>query len=232
MDMNRATRSLIELDPTMSRPQALSDRVYATLKHRILTCRLLPGQRIVEKDFCSEMGISRTPLREALNRLGLEGLITLVPYRGYEVAPLTLEDIRDLSELRAIVESESAGLAAQRATREEIEKLFSLAELRYTPGNRETYESYLRANSVFHLEMAHCTHNPRLESIVASLIDQLQRPLYLGLDVGLDAAEATGEHMGVAKAVAARDARRARKLMREQITHARERMVAAFLSAA
>ncbi|MDO8836976.1 MAG: GntR family transcriptional regulator, partial [Vicinamibacterales bacterium] len=93
-------RSLIELDPTVSSPAAISDRVYATLKHRILTCVLLPGQRVVEKELCAEMGISRTPLREALNRLALEGLVVLRPYRGYVIAPLTVADFRELCELR------------------------------------------------------------------------------------------------------------------------------------
>ena len=67
--------------------------------------------------------MSRTPLREALNRLGLEGLITLEPYKGYEVTPMRLEDIRNLSELRGIVESETAARAAHRATPAEIDAL-------------------------------------------------------------------------------------------------------------
>jgi len=211
----------------MGRPQTLSDRVYATLKHRILTCKVLPGERLSEKSLCEEMGISRTPLREALNRLGLEGLVTLEPYRGYEVVPVTLEDIRDLCELRTIVESESAALAAQRATQEDVTKLVSLAELRYTPGERDTYENYLRSNSAFHLALARCTRNARLEAIIASVIDKIQRPLYMGLDVGLDVDEATAEHVAVVEAVRDGSATRARQLMRKQIARAEERMILA-----
>lgn len=221
-----SSRALVELDPIVTR-QALPDRVYAALKHRILTCKLLPGERLIEKDLCSEMHLSRTPLREALNRLGLEGLITLEPYKGYEVAPLTLEDIRNLSELRAIVESESAGLAAQRATPAEIDSLAEMAALHYTPGDRATYETYLRDNSAFHLSLARCSHNNRLENIVASVIDQIQRPLYLGLDVGLDTDEATQEHMLIVDAVRHHDSRRARRLMRDQIARAEQRMIEA-----
>lgn len=220
-------RSLIELHPSDAPPTALADRAYAALKHDILTCKLRPGQRLIEKELCASIGISRTPLREALNRLGLEGLVSLVPYRGYEVVPLTLEDIREMSELRYILESESAGLAAKRATPEEIEELTSLAELQYTPGERETYESYLRANSAFHQSLAHCSHNVRLETAVISLLDQLQRPLYLGLDVGLSAEEATAEHFAVLDAVRKRDSERAAQLMREQILDAEQRMIAA-----
>lgn len=225
-------QSLIELRPSDGPPSALPDRAYAALKHDILTCKLRPGQRLIEKTLCAEIGISRTPLREALNRLGLEGLVSLIPYRGYEVVPLTLEDIRDMSELRYILESEAVGLAAQRATPEEIEELASLAELRYTPGERDTYENYLRANSAFHQLLAHCSHNRRLEAAVISLLDQLQRPLYLGLDLGLNAEEATAEHLEVLDAVRKRDSVRAARLMREQILDAEQRMIAALATEA
>jgi len=218
----RSHGALAELEPIVTR-QALPDRIYAALKHRILTCRLLPGERLIEKDLCSEMNVSRTPLREALNRLGLEGLITLEPYKGYEVAPLGLEDIRNLSELRGIVESESAALAAQRATPDEIDALAGMVALRYRPGDRATYETYLRDNSAFHLALARCAHNDRLERVVASVIDQIQRPLYLSLDVGLDTNEATQEHELVVDAVRRRDSKSARKLMRDQVVEAGQR---------
>ncbi len=220
-------QSLIELHTEVGPPMALADRAYAVLKHHILTCKLRPGQKLIEKDLCAELGSSRTPLREALNRLGLEGLVTLVPYRGYEVTPVTLQDIHDMCELRYIVESEAAARAAQRATPEEIERLTSLAELQYTPGQRETYENYLRANSAFHQLLAHCSHNARLEATVVSLLDHLQRPLYLGLDVGLDTEAATAEHMIVLDAVRKHDSERAARLMREQILEAEQRMIAA-----
>lgn len=91
---------LIELDPTVPRPAVLADRVYAALKHRVLTCALKPGERLVEADLCTTMGVSRTPLREAMNRLVHEGLILTSPYRGYSVAPLSAEKFSDLCEGR------------------------------------------------------------------------------------------------------------------------------------
>lgn len=224
--LRRPERSLADLNPIVTR-EALSDRVYAALKHQILTCRILPGERLIEKNLCSEMNVSRTPLREALNRLGLEGLITLEPYKGYEVTPMRLGDIRNLSELRAIVESEAAARAAHRATPTEIDVLGKLAPLRYAPGDRATYEAYLAENSAFHLALARCSHNDSLANVVASVIDQIQRPLYLGLEVGLDADEATREHLLIVDAVRQRDARSARKLMREQIAASTQRIRAA-----
>lgn len=230
MDPTRP-RSLIELDPTVSRPAAISDRVYATLKHRILTCEILPGQRVVEKDLCSEMGISRTPLREALNRLALEGLVELRPYRGYVTAPLTVSGFRELCELRRILEPEAAALSAMRATPEDIDELAAKSTLTYTVGDEQTYASYLRANSAFHLALVRCTHNTQLISAVMSALDHHQRPLYLGLEVGIDAEASTAEHVEVVNAVRGKDPDRARALMLLHIGRAETRVVNALRAA-
>jgi DNA-binding GntR family transcriptional regulator len=223
--------SLLDLDPGVSPPAALPDRLYAVLKHRILTCGILPGERLVEKDICAEMRVSRTPLREAINRLALEGLVVLTPYRGYAVAPVTVGSFQELCEVRRIMEPDTAALAARRATSEQIAALRSEAELQYTPGDRGTYEVYLRANSRFHRTLARSSGNTLLESMVTSALDRHQRPLYLGLDVGLDAGAATDEHLGLVDAIAARDPDRAASLMTDHVSRAEQRIVAALRAA-
>jgi DNA-binding GntR family transcriptional regulator len=223
--------SVIEIVPTVVQPAALPDRIYATLKHRILTCSMRPGERIVEKELCAEMHVSRTPMREAFNRLSLEGLIVVLPYRGFVVAPVTVDSYKELCELRRIVEGGSAALAAERATAASVERLLPVAETRYTPGDKGTYEGYLRANSAFHLELVRGTGNRQLESIVMSALDRHQRPLYLGLDVGVDAKASTAEHYEIVDAVQKREPERARRLMVEHIGHAEERIVSALRAA-
>jgi DNA-binding GntR family transcriptional regulator len=161
-----------------------------------------------------------------LNRLALEQLVFLTPYRGYTVSPVLLDDIRNLSELRLIVESESAALAAERATDEDLQLLEKVATLHYRPGDRGTYEQYLRDNSAFHQTLVRCTRNERLEFVVASVLDQIQRPLYLGLDTGLDAETATAEHYELIEAVGNRDAVKARQVMADQIRRAEMRILA------
>jgi DNA-binding GntR family transcriptional regulator len=226
-----AGRSLIDLQPNMPLAQGLPDRIYSALKHRILTCSLQPGRRLMEKELAQELGVSRTPLREALNRLALEQLVFLTPYRGYAVAPVLLDDIRNLSELRLIVESASAALAAERATDDDLKLLEECATLHYQPGNRATYEQYLRDNSAFHQTLVRSTRNERLESVVASVLDQIQRPLYLGLDTGLDAEAATAEHYDLIDAVRKRDPSKARQVMADQIQRAEMRILAAVSAA-
>ena len=178
-----------------------------------------------------ELQASRTPLREALNRLAQEDLVVLTPYRGYAVSPITVEDIQELCELRMILESEAAAKAAERAAPEDIATLESKAELRYVPGDRSTYDQYIKSNSAFHQALARCTRNMRVESAIMAVLDQLQRPLFLGLDVGLDAGAATAEHHELVRAVRTGDSRLAREIQVRQISGASDRMVAAVVRA-
>ena len=223
--------SLVDLDPAVLTPAALPDRLYAVLKHRILTCVMRPGDRIVEKDICTEMTVSRTPLREAINRLALEGLVVLTPYRGYAVAPVTVKAFEELCEVRRIIEPDAAALAASRATTEQLAALRAQTTLAYTPGQPETYEAYLRSNSRFHRALVRCSGNSLLEAMVVSALDRHQRPLYLGLDVGVDAAAATSEHVQLVEALERQDAPLARRLMSDHIAHAEVRIVAALREA-
>jgi DNA-binding GntR family transcriptional regulator len=209
---------------------ALPDRVYELLKLRILTCVLLPGQRVNEKDIAEELKVSRTPLREALNRLGQEHLLVRTPYAGYVVSSITEAGVRDLCELRAILEMETAALAAERATSEELSRMERAVGLHYQPGERKTYGDYLDSNLVFHRELARASHNDRLLETVMTVLNELQRPLYLGLDVGLDAKAATQEHIVLLAAVKARKPDRARAIHRKQINAAGERMLKAIKS--
>jgi DNA-binding GntR family transcriptional regulator len=208
-------------------PAALSDRIYATLKHRILTCSMMPGARVVEKELCAEMRVSRTPLREALNRLALEGLVSILPFRGYVVAELTVEGFRELCELRRILESETAALSAERATDAEIARLDELAELPFRRDDRRTHEKYLRANSAFHQALVKASHNSRLEAMVMLALDQHQRPLHLGLGIGMDGQSSTGEHRQIVAAVRDRDPDRARRVMREHLRSGEDRIASA-----
>jgi DNA-binding GntR family transcriptional regulator len=223
--------SLLDLDPTVTTPLALPDRIYATLKYRILTCAMLPGARIVEKALCTEMGVSRTPLREALNRLALEGLVAIVPYRGYAVTGLAVDDFRDLCEVRRLLEAETAALCAERATDEDVKRLESLTELRYRREDRRTYDRYLRANSAFHQALVQATHNRRLEAMVMAALDQHQRPLYLGLGVGVDGKASTAEHREILTAIRLHKPEQARRMMMEHIVRAESRITEALRSA-
>lgn len=226
-----AKPGLPDLSQSPASGGVLPDRVYAELKQRVLTCALKPGERLIEAELCQSLGVSRTPIREALNRLANEGLVVASPFRGYSVAPLTARSFHDLCEVRRMIEPAVAGLAAERATPEDVARLLELSTLKYTPGDRASYEAYLVANSRFHLEIARCARNSQLETIVVAVLDRHQRPCFLGLDVGIDAEESTQEHIKVIEAIRARDSERATKLMARHIGGGERRILAALKEA-
>jgi DNA-binding GntR family transcriptional regulator len=210
-------------------PGALPDQIYRTLKYRIITTELPPGVRLVEREICADMHVSRTPLREALNRLVVEGLIVTAPFRGYQVTPLTVEDVSELCELRRINEREAAGLAAVRATEEEIEHLRDIAGLSLTVGDRTTYDAFVHDNMTFHLSVARCARNQRLESVIAVAIEQLLRVWYLSFDAALiNPRLATHEHVELIEMLARHDAEGARQFMDAQMAWI-ERQMKAFV---
>jgi len=225
----RGKSSSLDASHTTPRPRmSPAERAYYGLKTRILTCQLTAGSRVQEKALAGEIGVAPELLRAACHRLLRERLVREEDSLHYTVAPFTLADIRELTEMRRIVESKTAALAAERMRPYEIARLLILAELSYQPGERRTYMRYILYNTAFHRQLAHAARNSRLEATVASVLDQIQRPLYLGLDVGLDPDEATAEHLDVVDAVRHKRPAMAARLMRDQITSAEKRMIEAY----
>ncbi len=210
---------------TPQHPQSLPDWVYSILKNRILSCTLIPGQRLSERTVSDELRVSRTPLREALNRLAQERLLSRTPFSGYCVSVLTKSEVRDLCEVRILLETETAGLAAEYANFADLQWLQNSVELRYQPGDRQTYAGYIQSNNLFHTALARASHNDRLARMTTEILAELQRPLSLGLDVGLGPTEATQEHIEILRVVQARDPKRAREIHHKQLTDARDRMI-------
>jgi len=223
--------SLIEISPQSVRPSALPDHVYAVLKQQILSCLLKPDETLIEKRLCEELRVSRTPLREALNRLSHEELLSFQPHAGYRVASITINSFRNLIELRAIVEPQAAALAAQRATEEDIADLRACACLPYDPNDDRGFVDYCRANAKFHLRVVRTARNAALENIVMSALDLYQRPTYLKIGRQLDPKNPSAKHIAITEAIAQHNVELARDIMLQHITGGGERILAA-LSAA
>jgi DNA-binding GntR family transcriptional regulator len=109
-----------------ARPQTISHEVYEHLRNEMLTGSLQPGHWLREQEIAETLAISRTPVREAVRRLGQEGLLEISPNRGVRVRELTPKEAVDTYEVRALLESRAARLAAQRATPDEVARLKEL----------------------------------------------------------------------------------------------------------
>ncbi|WP_269539321.1 GntR family transcriptional regulator [Cerasicoccus fimbriatus] len=214
------------------KPAALSDQLYAELKRRILHCELPPGARLIEKTLCEELEVSRASLREALNRLSGERLVILKTNCGFSVAPLTEESFRNICELRRVLESQAAALAAERATAQDIEDMCRAATVPVELDDPDGGRVYCEANRAFHASVAASIDNLLLEEAILSALDKDQQPIYYGIDLGVctSPAEVSTEHLAIVDAITARDATRARQLMWDHIGNKEDRILDALRS--
>jgi DNA-binding GntR family transcriptional regulator len=212
-----------------SADQSLADTAYQRLRQEILTCVLAPGEPLFEGAVAERYGVSKTPVREALNTLRREGLVRVLPRRGYQVAPLTLQDVAELFQLRLLVEVGAAELAAGRLCAADLDALEALAHVDYTPGSPASLTSFVQANRQFHLQVAGATGNGRLVETVARCLDELERVFCLRADLRDITREVEHDHVALVDALRSGDGARAAAVMREQITATHRHIMATLL---
>jgi DNA-binding GntR family transcriptional regulator len=204
-------------DATISRSQL----VYSRLKELIRSRALVPGQRIREAEIADMTKVSRTPVREAMNRLISEGLLALNPIRGFAVAELDKQQVLELYALREFLEGASARLAAQHASGPELTALFDLLEeSRRIDG--DNYERHAAVNREFHARISEAAHNRYLQRALAQMSDSLTLVPGTTFEMKGRAEEVYVEHRAVIDAMENRDADRAEAAAREHIRKAGE----------
>ncbi len=156
-----------------------SDRAYEALKQKIIQLKLAPGSPIEENALMASLGIGRTPLREALQRLSQEDLIKSIPRRGYFVANINHGDALHVFEVRKQLEGFSARLAAERAKEADIAEMhIYMAELEQGADNSD-FDWNLEADLKFHQLVSHASGNPFLQQTLNRLFSLTIRLLYL-----------------------------------------------------
>ncbi len=213
----------------MSAPTTAA-RLYRSLKQDITTCALRPGQPFSEAEICRRYHASRTPAREACRHLQREGLVTIVPFRGYFVAPLTLAEFHNLHEVQLIVDPAAAGLAAIRAQPPQLKLLEQAAEYEYRVGVRASYVTFLQRNYNFHVGLAQASHNQHLVEIAASIQTRLMRFFYLIIAMDAYGPQLVREHEQIVAAIRARDAEKARQRAAEHVTQTIRRSAGLFMT--
>ncbi|RKN12839.1 GntR family transcriptional regulator [Streptomyces radicis] len=202
-----------------------TDSAHQHLKHLILTGELAPGEELREVALSESTGFGRSPVREALRRLVQEGFVEVRPRQGYRVATVTLASVRDLFEMRLLLEPTAVELAARRAPREELEALHALAHRTYVPGDTASYEAFLQDNREFHVRIARASGNERLARTLQVLLEEMQRLFFIGLGDRDSASEMMHEHHDLHDALLARDGDRARAIVIAQIETTRGRVL-------
>lgn len=209
--------------------RALYEAVADELRRRIYSDRLRPGAAVDERALCAELGVSRTPLREALKVLAREGLVELVPGRGARVRRLDPEELDALFPVMAVLEGLAAGEAARRCGREELERLEALhAELEAHAAAGDV-DAYYAANHRFHQALQELAGNPWLLRLIGELRGLLRLARHHQLMLPGRLYASLNEHRALMGALRARDAREAERRMRDHLLA--QRAALAFLHA-
>ncbi len=201
--------------------RSLQQQIHDELLGRILRRELEPGERISPPDIAAALGVSITPVRDAVNQMAAEGLVTVMPRRGTVVSPISIRDIEELYEIRLMIEPEAAELAASRATAEEIGLVQELAgrleaDTFASGGEVDDLETYLQeiaADAELHAAVVRAAHNRRLDALYEGLRTHvlIARAVFPRLYRGQP--HRRGEHQRVVDAIAAHDGGAAREAM-------------------
>lgn len=203
----------------------LRDVVFNTLRQEILTGKLKPGERLMEIQLANKIGVSRTPIREAIRMLELEGLVIMIPRRGAEVAQITLKDLKDVMEVRCALDVLAIELACGRMGREELEGLYRACEnFRKAVGTGDT-RKMAEADVALHDLIVASTGNRRLTQLVSNLSQQMYRYRFEYLKDSTSHEMLLQEHMEMYQSIKDKDKAVAASVVRKHIHNQEEAVI-------
>jgi DNA-binding GntR family transcriptional regulator len=205
--------------PKLQRTGPLRERVYETLLELITNRTLSPGQHLVETELAAHLGVSRQPVREALQRLNTEGWVDLRPAQGAFVHQPTEDEADQLLVVRALLETEAARLAAGNASGAGIKRLLELCEEGEAAVASDEVDAVVSANAAFHAYVMTLAGNSVLSEL-ASQVDRRVRWYYTPI-ARTRGIQSWIEHRDLIDAIEARDEVRAQQVMREHTEHTR-----------
>ena len=165
----------IDFEVTMNEYLPLRDVVFNTLRRAILRGELKPGERLMEIQLANKLGVSRTPIREAIRKLELEGLVLMIPRKGAEVAEITEKNLRDVLEVRCALEELAVQLACDRIDRDRVKELHTAAAHFRDILDSDDITQIAAADEAFHDVIFKATGNDRLIQLLNNLREQMYR---------------------------------------------------------
>lgn len=208
---------------------SLSTRVYHQIRGEIVKGALVPGESVTEMGLAKACGVSRTPVREALRQLELEGLVELIPNKGAVILGIRPEDICDIYEIRSMLEGKVAERAAQYAREEDVKRLTDILDLTEFYISRQNMEQLQVMDGQFHQLIYEMSGSRMFQHVLKDL------HYYIGLTRGASlktegrAAQSAKEHRAVLEAIAQHDGAKARELMTEHVGKALQNVLARHL---
>jgi len=196
--------------------------VLSRLRHMLVEGEIPPGHRIPERELCLTLGISRTPLREALKALAAEGLVVLLPNRGARAARLTRESIQDLFEVCEGLEALAGELACQRISETQVAEIAVLHQTMIAHYQDAELDQYYRCNRQIHEAIVRASDNAVLSSLYESVSARIRRARFRTPMTPERWLLAIQEHEGILNALRRRDGRGLSHILRTHLRHKRE----------
>ncbi len=195
----------------------LRDVVFQTLRQAILKGDLQPGERLMEIKLAETLGVSRTPIREAIRKLELEGLVVMIPRRGATVANITEKDTKDVLEVRRTLEMFAVEVACERITKEQLEELKSAAKAFEDSKGSMDLIRIAETDMQFHEIIYEATQNERLVQMLNNLRENMYRYRIEYLKDSNYYDSLVGEHREILEAIESGNKEKARVCMRDHI---------------
>ncbi|SCZ00126.1 GntR family transcriptional regulator [Alkaliphilus peptidifermentans] len=207
----------------------LREIVFENLREAILEGKLEPGQRMMEIQLAEQLGVSRTPVREAIRKLELEGLVIMVPRKGAYVADVSIKDIMEVLEIRAVLEGLAASLAAERMTDEELDELEMISYQFKRSYQQDDVEGMIEKDIEFHERIFNSARNEKLVQIAQGLREQIYRFRVTYISEYNKAKELVEEHQAILETISQRDAEKAYEVAAKHIENAGSHMMESVL---
>ena len=195
------------------------DKVYKSLKEAILNRTFKPGDPLMERTIAEQLGVSRTPVREALKHLEHEGLVETIPWKGVFVQSLSADDVKDIIQLRLATESFVAFLVAEKVTDEDIRVLEEKHQRMKEKWQQGNHHEMVHTDKEVHLYLAQLSGNKRIIQLLENLSEQIHR---LGVQALTDDDRpiySYGEHEEILAALKARDSAKAKVAMEKHLNN-------------
>jgi DNA-binding GntR family transcriptional regulator len=215
--------------------ESLSEQAYGTIRKKLVTLEITPGEFFSESQLAAQLGTSKTPVREALTRLQHEGLVEVESRAGYRATPITLGDARQLLDLRSFLDGEAAALAAAqirvgRPNEELLRGVEALSKLTYDPDDRASIWRYLETNTQFHIGIAQIGGNKYVVEALVRVYTMCERLLHAGMALTNRQRDVLNDHEEIFKGVLSGDPDRARQVAIHQAKNGRDLILDALLS--
>lgn len=203
----------------------LRDVVFNTLRQAILTGELKPGERLMEVHLASRLGVSRTPIREAIRKLELEGLVTMIPRRGAEVAQITEKSMSDVLEVRRAMDALCAELACDRISDGELQELKAACEEFERVIKTKDVKQIAQADVKLHDIILQATGNQRLIQLVNNLSEQMYRYRFEYIKDFSQHERLVEEHRMIYEGLCKRDKEKASEAAKTHIDNQRKTII-------